>query len=242
MSTIDVSDIMSGQFTGRLWILNRVDSVVQGGGDAHVTIMHGGNPADLHIPRTWIPIEATARFPLSSISTSISFIDAVSKGLIQCITQEEASAILKQPGAREELARLQDYMRSQRTAVTTNRKFGSNVSVSGSSADMADAEEGTKKNASSRVSIRTAPTDIRSSVNVSDFLNPDNAQELEADEDVRVTPQFIAWVQKVNASASSAVASNELRRRSSMSTDELSYLAENISFPDIKALLLKAAK
>lgn len=58
------------------------------------------------IPKTWIPIDLTAYANKQSILRSTHFRRLVSKGVIKIISNEEASTILSEPDANEEVSRL----------------------------------------------------------------------------------------------------------------------------------------
>lgn len=205
------------QEKGAIWVINTCDQVVEGGGDVQITVVVHGQPRILRVPRTWLPIEATKAIPRKQILESAFFLEALSKGLITAISAEDAQDLLGQEGSEAELDRLSDAESIIRQAIQT-KGYGKNVTISGSSDELADEEQPVKK--AFKAKIGRVDGKQEESISLDD-----------------VSASFKAWVQKLNAAETSDAAMVEIRRRSQITTEEAQYLADNITHGAIASKL-----
>lgn len=106
-SSFPKSDVITiGELTsnrkGPIWIVNTSDSFYPSGAEVYITLQNGDQNTVFSMPRTWLPIELTERYPRKVIINSAYFIEAVSKGLITAISQEAATKLLSQKGVERE--------------------------------------------------------------------------------------------------------------------------------------------
>jgi hypothetical protein len=203
MKNISLQEVID-QEKGPIWVRNRssTSSLLETGGDIFISMMISGSARVATVPMTWLPTEMTAQFPRKAIVESPNFMEAVQKGLIDIISEEDARKILAKEGAEEERQRLAERAQAVRDAVTT-RGINRNTTVSRASGD--EEDEVQKPKARTQVSL----------------LNEDDDEE-EAEAAEEVNARFKAWVNKINA-ADVKEATVSFRSRGNISIPEAEY-------------------
>lgn len=205
---------------GAIFVLNTTNKVgIPNGGDVFITVEVGKSTRTLKVPRTWIPIEVTKAIPRKNLTDSASFLEAIGKGLITPIDNEDAKAIMRQSGYAEELRRLEEFEATVREA-SRAKGIGKNVTVSGGQED--DEQEAREVK--------------RKKVSVVSLAGDDDEDEGQA----TVSASFQAWVSKLNALDNEVEARNEIRTRGELEEEEAHYMLENIVYPKIKSRLAKS--
>lgn len=220
---------------GKIWIINTSDSHYPSGAEVYITLKNGDQSTVFAMPRTWLPIELTERYPRKVITTSSYFIEAISKGLITAITEEAAAKLLSQKGVERERARLKEIEDAIKAA-TSARGIGKNVMISTGDPER-DAELSREFNESKSPGVD--PGSTKAIDNRSFTLGSEDESEEEGE---TISPNFQAWVHKLNAMENEEDARTEIRMRGSMTIEEASYLLKNISHETIQTLLRKKLK
>lgn len=220
MKTIGINELIE-QEKGPIWVLNSSNEIYQTGADVFVTFTNNGQSQIMSIPRTWLPVEITQRFPRKVVVESPYFIDAISKGLLKVIDEATAKKMMGQPGAEKEKSRLKDIEEAVKAA-TAARGIGKNVMISTGDLDR-DEElqnqfaKNTKEATNSFIKASSGAMDSPGSINFGE-------DEEEVDP---VSPNFKAWVNKVNTIDDADEAFGEVRMRGSMEMVEAEYLMKN---------------
>lgn len=224
MKTLSINEL-SEQEKGPIWVINTSNNIFKSGADVHVTFMNNGQSQVMTIPRTWLPIELTSRFPRKVIMGSSYFMDALSEGLLGAISAEAAANLLKQSGAQREMQRLAEAEEAVR-ASSAARGIGKNVRVSSGNPeqDEQDEDKGEKR--------------AEAFVKKVGSVAFDDADEGE-DEGNEVSANFKAWVEKVNAIEDSDDAFNEVRMYGALEMQEAQYLHKKCTHQNIVSKLAK---
>lgn len=231
---------LSDMERGNVWLLNTSDNVVDGGGDVNIAISTAGGQSEmLRLPKSWLPINATLRIARKHLLDSQSLLNAISRGVVCALTEDEAQELLRRPGAEYEKQRLRDDESRQRQA-TEQRGIGKNVFITGGNDD--DNEEAPAETLKSAGPQRTsltqkvnlAPKPKSSSFDLTTLLSE---EEPEVVEDNSVSTAFKGWVQKLNASSGTEERLNMIRNRAQLSSEEATYLRDNLNDTRIVASL-----
>lgn len=216
--SISLSELFDEE-KGPIWVVNSSSEVYRefGGSEVYVNIKNGDQSSVFRMPRTWLPREITSMFPRKNILASSYFIEAVNKKLLKIISTEEAQRILARPGAAQEQARLDELQKSIEEA-SRARGIGKGVMITTGDPDLDEKDSDNNKE-----------NFVKSTVNFDDD-----------EEEPKVSPGFIAWVNRLNENAEDTVAyENEVRNRGEMTVDEATYLKDACKNPEIKARLEK---
>jgi hypothetical protein len=222
---VNINEMMEEE-KGPIWLLNKTGDLYPSGAEVYITIMNGDQSSVFMVPRTWLPIEITARHPRKQVLASSYFIAALSKGLIEYISKEEAQKILSKPTAKREQERLEAIEVAIKDAGSA-RGIGKNVTISTGDPDADEQDREGAKTLTLEKGVITRKSD-----NGIDF-----GEDSEEEEDP-VSAGFRAWVISLNNKGDDlATLENELRMRGKMSIEEASYLLKHIENESIQAKL-----
>ena len=209
--SIGINDLIEGK--GPIWIINTSNQKYKGGAEVYITISQGDQSSVFQVPRSWLPVEITERYPRKAICESPYFMESLSEKLVTVITAEEAARLSSSKEASRERNRLREQADAVRSA-NASRGIGKNVMISTGDPDR-DAE------------LSAAANDGPSGKNQS-FVKKVNFDEAEdMPEEVKVSAGFQAWVIKLNSTNDLEDVKSELRMRGDMSIDEAIYLMKN---------------
>lgn len=208
--TVGINELIEGK--GPIWIINTSNQKYKGGAEVYITISQGDQASVFQVPRSWLPIEITERYPRKAICESPYFMESLSEKLVTVIPPEEALKLLSSKEASRERNRLREQADAVRAA-NASRGIGKNVRISTGDAER-DAE------------LSAAAQDGPAGENKSFVkkINFDDAGEPEA---VKVEAGFEAWVIKLNGMNSLDDVRTELRMRGDMTIEEAVYLMKN---------------
>lgn len=228
------------QKEGSIFLLNTADTVIEGGGDVHISVPgKDGNVQTVSVRKSWLPMEATAIVPRQALLDAPAFMDSLAKKAVRAISREEYDRLHARPSARAELARLQAVQDAVKEA-SRGRGIGRNVSITSSAADDEDEVQ-----AKPTVHVRGGQQMPRTRatedgvINLSD-IGDDEAETVQAGVDQDISAGFKAWVNKLNT-LELADAISELQRRGKISKAEAAYLAEKTDHERIRTFLKKQA-
>ncbi len=123
---------LEGKKTGGIFCLNATSGRDRSNIIFTVPKNSGVGIDTIEVPNTFVPIDLTEQVSRRQLMESSEFRRAVSRGLIELITDEEASQLLTEDGAKEELARLKN---SRSAMDSLNQQDG--VEVTGNAVDPA---------------------------------------------------------------------------------------------------------
>ena len=242
---LQLNDLLSQEASAPVWAINNSSAVVEGGGDVNIQVVVNGATQRIVIPRTWIPINLTETVPRKYLLDAMNFASAIASRMILVVSQEHADALRRDADYMSEYERVTGYLRTQRTAIATDRTIKDNVIVSkASGADDNTPDTTIRSNArplprsSGNGGVR--PTVLKASsekaLDISNFLGED--PEVETVEVPEVTDNFRAWVVALNGKEDEKAASNDIRRRNTLSGAEVNYLIDNIKYDVIRERLM----
>lgn len=117
--TLHFSDI-EDEKVKRIWVLNSTrDKNADGPVIFTVSNETGQGVSTVEIPLTWIPLDLTNQVSKSQLMSSSYFKRAVNRGLLRLIDEDSASQILNQPGADEEIEKINDLRRQVGASLTS---------------------------------------------------------------------------------------------------------------------------
>lgn len=235
---LTLSDVLAQDKSEPIWAINNAEELREGGGDVNIQVVVNGVSQRIVIPRTWIPINLTDRIPRKYLEDSMNFSSAVGSRLIRIISNEHANALRRDADYADELARVGKYLNAQRNAIEGTAKIKSNVMVTSAESDAGMVETNVRDGASPlpRGAVSKPQTRVTAdSLDINSFLGEGDTAEVQ---DAKVSDQFIAWIVHLNNLGDKIKASNEIRRRSRVSRDELDYLIENISYEELRERML----
>lgn len=185
---------------------------------------NGGQPDRVLVPQTWLPQNLTKVITRKRLLNCTEFRNAVDRGLISLVTEEDAQRLLRQSGAREEQAKLSERER-------LIRKAGHARTIADSGTEVARAD-GVKDD------------DDRTPRNKTVVLDDDDGSEDAVNaasgvEDVEpgITPAFKMWVDRLKVSKD-ILAKNEIKSRRKFTPKELGFMSRNLPRTFVKALAL----
>lgn len=227
------------QKEGSIYLLNTADTVIDGGGDVHISVPgKDGNVQTISVRKSWLPMEATAIVPRQSLLDAPAFMDSLAKKAVRAISREEFDRLHSRPSAGAELARLQAVQNAVKEA-SRGRGIGRNVSITSSAADDED-EVQPKPTVHARNGQQAMPRTRATEdgvVNLSD-IDEDGGESVQAGVEPEISASFKAWVNKLNT-LELAEAVSELQRRGKISKVEAIYLADKTEHQKIRTFLLK---
>lgn len=224
---IGINDLM--EMKGPIWIKNTSDRKYKGGSEVLIMIQQdGAGGSMLTVPRTFLPMEATRRFPRDVLLKSRHFMDALDAQLITIISVKEAEKLEEGPLARREKQRLAQLEEAIRAA-STARGIGKNVMISTGDPEM-DAQLEAQANGEKPKSL---------SENPNAFVEKRTVDLNEEDEDEKISAQFRAWVLKLNSFEDEEDAMLELKNNGQMEIDEAVYLMKNVTHEAISERIRK---
>lgn len=217
---------------GPIWLINTSGEKYPSGAEVFITINSGDQSSVFVVPRTWLPIEITNRFPRKVVMESSYFVSAVAEGLVSVISADYARSLLSGPKAEREQERLKDIEAAIKEA-SAARGIGKNVLISTGDpeqdAALAEKQVGEKSENFVKKS---------SSVEGVNFADEEDEEAVDP-----VSANFKAWVIKLNGLAEdTASIENELRMRGQMSLEEAVYLLKNCENEDIQNKLKRKLK
>ncbi len=98
-----------------VWALNNSPmSTIERAGELTIPVPkpNGSGYNHLILPMTWLPIDLTSQIPRDQLLESVELRKALNEELLVLISEKDAQALMKEPGARAERKRLSD-MRKQ---------------------------------------------------------------------------------------------------------------------------------
>lgn len=117
MKELTINDLEAQSEGSSIWVLNTSSKSVAGqAAEIHIGIpkINGSKTDSMFVPRTWLPVDLTSYIPRPQLLASTEFRSAINNRLISPISEEDARAIFKQPGAAEEKKRLDGISRNFR--------------------------------------------------------------------------------------------------------------------------------
>jgi hypothetical protein len=116
---------------GSIWILNSAArSQFELEGEILINIPNAqGKPDMMKIPQSWLPYEATAKFPKKRILESVEFRSAVMNGLISLISEEDAMRMSREDGAVAERQRIKAVEAHIKAAGAPRKISDANVDI-----------------------------------------------------------------------------------------------------------------
>ena len=216
-----INDLVESK--GPIWIINTANKIHKGGSEVQIVIAQGDQQSVLTVPRTWLPMEVTARYPREAIVKSQYFMEALSKELISVIDVKEADKLMVGPTALKEKRRL-DQIEEAIRAANSSRGIGKNVTISTGDperdAELADTTD-----------LEGKPNSfVERKVNLGD----DDEEEADA-----ISAQFRAWVLKLNAMTDVDEVKSELKTQGDMDIEEAIYLMTHIDHEEIQDRIRK---
>ncbi|BAG41745.1 hypothetical protein [Ralstonia phage phiRSL1] len=222
INRISMTDLEASGERGSVWVLNTAqESQYELKGEIIINVPNAqGKGEPLRVPESWLPFDATSRFPKTRLLDSTDFRSAVVNGLIAVIDEKSATSILNEPGAREERQRLQQFDKHVREA------------------------SGAKPINEKLVSITNPNRDNQSNTTPVELVGGrEETVAALAKAGAKATngmkPQFMAFFEKTKMQADTE-ALNSIRNRGKMSRKELRYLRDNL--PDHHVKTKKAVK
>ena len=234
MKSIGINELVE-QEKGPIWVVNASNELYVGGADVFVTIVNNGQPTVFSVPRTWLPVEMTTRFPRKVILESTYFIEALAKGLLRAVSAETAQKLLGQPGVEQEQARLKEQEDAVKAA-NQARGIGKNVLISTGDTERDEEMETEFANRTKSATNAFVKASIGNSVNM------DDDEEGGGEEVEEVSAGFRGWVNKVNLMEDAGDARNEVKLRGDMSIAEATYLMKACLHTNISSALAKKLK
>lgn len=222
---IGLNDLIEAE-KGAIWLVNTSSEKFQSGAEVYITIVNGDQSSVFVMPRTWLPVEITGRFPRKNIVASSYFISALANGLVAAVPESYAKSLLSSPKAERERARLESIESAIREAGAA-RGIGKNVSISTGDPER-DSEVADQLG-------KTSENFVAKASSISDV----NFAEDEDEEQDKVNANFRAWVIKLNTLTDIAEVENELRMRGNMTLDEAFFLLKNCDHEEIQEKLTK---
>lgn len=215
---------------GAIWVLNNAQkSIVNLPGELLINIPTAQGKADiLKIPQSWLPSEATARFPRKRVLESTEFRGAVLNELILLISEEEAARIMKEDGAAEERKRLRDLD-------THIRQAGAPRKISDANVEITNPNSLTKGN--------TTPVDV---VGQREETVTEQIKAGVTTDKNGMKPNFMAFFERMKTQGD-IEALNSMRNKGRFSRRELRYLRDNLpnhpkTVKNIKSRLIELKK
>lgn len=230
MKTLSINDVIE-QEKGPIWVLNSSNEKYKTGADVFITFVNNGRDSVMSIPRTWLPWELTRNYPRKVILESPYFVDALNKGMIKLITEDTARKILGQSGAEREQKRLDD-IREAIEAATASKGIGKNVSISTGDLDRdEELQRNFDKSGGNKSFIGAGTEDSPGTINFGE------------DEEIDpISPNFRAWVNKLNDMSEAEDALSEVKMRGNMSMEEAEFLMNNCIHEMISSGVAKRLK
>lgn len=210
-----IQDIID-QEKGPIWVRNTSSEVVSPGGDIFISVSIAGTARVVTVPSTWIPVNLTNQVPRKALTESPYFMEALTKGLIQAISETDSAKILAREGAKEEVERLAERARSIKEAITV-KALNKNVTVVNSNLDEEDEA--------------TPATINKPKKGVSVIKLDDSDEETEDDE---VSASFRGWTLKLNAMTPKECGA-AIKLRGAISHEEALYLTVKLKHKTIAA-------
>jgi hypothetical protein len=209
---LSISDLEDSGDRGSIWVMNSAQkSEYELEGEILINIPTAqGRPEMLKVPQSWLPYEATGRFPKKRILESVEFRNALMKGLITAITEADAHAIMNEDGAREERKRLRDLDQHIKAAGAPRKISDANVSITnpqeltGGNTTPVDIVGGREESVASQIKAGAQP-----------------------DEKTGLKPNFMAFYERVKTQDDTS-ALNALKNKGRFSRRELRFLRDNL--------------
>lgn len=201
---LSLSQVESSGLRGSLWLINSAaQSELELSGNILISIPRpNGKVERLEIPETWLPMDASTKFPKERLLDSSEFRSAVQSELITLIDEETAQRILSRAGAADERRRLSQEASRVKKAGAARNISDSNVEIIGIDSD----DENVKKAArADNVAVLAA-----------------NGVDLDED---GFRPAFKMFVEKIK-NQNDITALNAIRTRARFSLKELRYIRD----------------
>jgi hypothetical protein len=220
--SVGINDLIDGK--GPIWVINTSNQKYKGGAEVYITISQGDQASVFQVPRSWLPIEITARYPRKAICESPYFMESLNEKLITVISAEDALKLMGSKEASRERNRLREQADAVKAA-NASRGIGKNVMIS--TGDMNRDKE-----------LSEAANDGPAG-KANNFVKKVNFDETEEDEVAQVEAGFQAWVIKLNGMNSVEDVKTELRMRGDMTIEEAIYVMKNCDHDPITEKIRK---
>lgn len=212
LNFLTMSQLEDSGERGSVWLLNNLQkSYVNLPGEILINVpTPQGKPDIMKVPQSWLPYEATARFPKKRILESTEFRSAVINELVKIIPEEDAHRILGEEGATEE----RDRMRALEAHI---RQAGAPRKISDANVEIVNPNTLDKGN--------TTPVDVISSREESVAAQIKGG--LQPDAKTGLKPNFMVFFTKIKTQEDIS-ALNALKNKGRFSRRELRYLRDNL--------------
>lgn len=222
MKYLSLSDLnkMGPKSMAPIWVINTADqSRVGSAGEIVIPIQQQngqGDPDLVHIPQTWLPQEVTRIVPRKRLLNSTRFMRAINDGLISIISEDDASRLLRQSGAKEETSRLQALQKHIKDAGAARTISDSSAIISRADGIVDDDED---------------DNDGRNTTVVIDTNEKKSVAELAAngleDDEPGISTQFRMWADRLNLMKDIEV-KNAIKSKAKFSKAELGFLKRSL--------------
>lgn len=115
MAQLRISDLEKSN-TGPVWVTNTTKGAERSIIVLAVPKANGPGVDSVKVPVTFLPVDLTGQVPKRQLLASSDFRRAVTSGYLKLVEADEAEKTLEQPGAQNELRRIQDEDRSVASA------------------------------------------------------------------------------------------------------------------------------
>lgn len=219
MKFLTVSELEEQGLKGSVWVLNTAatsDHELRGNVIVSIPRLNGPGGDPLKIQESWLPFDASSKFPRERLLESSEFRSAINSGLLSIVDAKQAQKILEREGAREERKRLLDSERHVKQAGTARTISDSNVDMyipnSRGGKDRDDDDQGLK-------------VDVYGED--SEEVNVAKAALAGVEDEDGFKPSFLMFVEKIKGENDIA-ALNAIRTRSKFTRKELRYIRDEL--------------
>lgn len=235
-----------------VWALNTSDTQrINGSKQRRALLMviqlPDNNRASISVPDTWLPVNLSDSAPAKNILSAPNLLRAYSEGLIQFISDADATAINNRPGAEQERARLRQENDQVREATRRSWRDSASV-VSGETVVSGDALDRVQVNHRTRSVSSTQQARLRAEsfaeqpgVDMS-ALDPTEQTTDAVAAELEVSTSFKGFAQQL-AQLAERDAIARLRARGTISKIEAAFLDALLSkekYPSIKRFLAQS--
>jgi len=223
MKFLTVSQLEEQGVKGSVWVLNTASTSAAAAVSVHgfrgnvivsIPKLNGNGGDPLIIQESWLPFDASSKFPKERLLESSEFRSAINSGLLSLVDPVQAQKILEREGAREEQQRLLASDRHVRQAGTARTISDSNVDMY-----VPNSQGGKDKD----------DEDLRVDVYGQDYeeVNVAKAALAGIEDNDGYKPSFLMFVDKIKAE-NDISALNAIRTRSKFSRKELRFIRDNL--------------
>lgn len=209
--SLSIQDLEEGPERGSIWVVNNAHrSFIELEGEVIINIPNAQGKADaMKVPQSWLPFEATARFPKRRVLESSDFRSAVNNELVIIISEEDAALSLREDGAREERQRLRALDQHIRAA-------GAPRKISDANVDIVNPNQLNKGNVVPVEVMGQREESVAAQIKAGAQPNADGLK-----------PNFMAFFEKMKTQ-DDVTALNAMKNKGRFSRRELRYLRDNL--------------